>query len=101
MGVILKTMTVEIPCSSCEHTSDSDLAAFEHWRENHKRIEGEELGPGLHKVGDHPWDYVYNPAKGQRIACVVNGEVVEGTVTDFVRNRATGEISLTVAEEKP
>lgn len=90
-------MNIQIPCSSCDHTSDGDLAAFEHWRDSHKRIEGEELGPGLHKVGDEPWDYVYNPAKGQRISSVgLDGELHTGVITDFVRNRSTGEISLTV-----
>ncbi len=96
---------MQIPCSSCDHQSDSGLEAFEHWRDTHKRIEGEELGPGLHKTGDQPWDYVYNPAKGQRVGSVgLDGVLHTGTVTDFTRNRATGELSLTVepdAEDPP
>ena len=86
----------KIPCGRCDHESDTDLAAFEHWRDTHKRREGEELGPGLHRVGPAPYDYVYNPAEGQRVGSIVDGELHMGTVTGFVEDKATGSITLTV-----
>lgn len=53
--------------------------------------------PGLHRVGPNPWDYEYNPAKGQRVGFkYLDGEVLYGTVTDFVEDEDSGEIRLTV-----
>jgi hypothetical protein len=90
---------MKIPCSSCDHQSDTGLAAFEHWRDTHKRIEGEELGPGLHKVGEQPWDYVYNPAEGQKVSAVgLDGHMYTGTITDVQQNKETGEMQLTVQQ---
>lgn len=56
--------------------------------------------PGLHQVGPNPWDYEYNPAKGQRIGFVgVDGELHRGIVTDFSEYDVTGEIRLTVGPD--
>lgn len=53
--------------------------------------------PGLHRVGPNPWDYEYNPAKGQRVGFVdIDGNLMLGTVADFVEDKSTGEIRLTV-----
>lgn len=53
--------------------------------------------PGLHRIGPNPWDFEYNPAKGQRIGVVdVDGKTFYGTVSDFVEDEETGEIQLTV-----
>jgi hypothetical protein len=93
---------MKIPCSSCDHESDDGLAAFEHWRDTHKRIEGEELGPGLHKVGENPWDYVYNPAEGQRVTFVdLDGTAISGTVTAFTKDRSDGALQLEVEPDEP
>lgn len=61
----------------------------------------EHLGPGLHKVGPAPYDYVFNPAEGMKVSAVLtNGQIVTGIVTDVAENKETGEICLR-AEEHP
>jgi len=95
----MSTDVVRIPCSRCDHESPSDLAAFEHWRDTHKRGEHDDLGPGLHQVGPAPYDYVFNPAKGQRITCVSpTGRTVTGTVTNVEEDKESGEVRLTVQQ---
>lgn len=71
---------------------------FEQWKRDKKasiRAEREALGPGVHKVGANPWDYVYNPAVGQTMTFVnVDGTSLTGTITDFTENDETGVIQL-------
>lgn len=86
-----------IPCGRCDHQSDTGLAAFEHWRDSHNRGECDDLGPGLHQVGSAPYDYVFNPAKGQRVSFVgKDGGMVTGTVTDYTQDKSTGSLDMTV-----
>lgn len=59
----------------------------------------EALGPGLHKVGENPWDYVYNPAVGQKVTFVdVDGTRLTGTITDFTEDDETGELQMEVQQ---
>ena len=53
-----------------------------------------ELGPGLHRVGPAPYDFVYNPAKGQRVTFIgLDGRQFTGTVVDFTDD---DDIQLTI-----
>jgi len=59
----------------------------------------ENKNPGLHKIGPAPYDYVYNPAKGQKVSFVgIDGHVYTGTVTNVGENEETGEIKVTVQQ---
>jgi hypothetical protein len=61
--------------------------------------DGDDLGPGLHKVGPAPYDYVYKPANGQRLSFVdEDGHVYAGTVADVVEDEETGATTLTLQQ---
>lgn len=53
---------------------------------------------GLNRIGPNPWDYEYNPAKGQRVTFIdLDGTSLTGVITDFVEDEQDGTLSLTVA----
>lgn len=57
----------------------------------------EELGPGLHRVGPAAYDFVYNPAKGQKVTFVgIDGSEFTGTIKDFTQDKKTGELNMTM-----
>lgn len=52
--------------------------------------------PGLHRIGPEPWDFVYIPAKDQKIAFVgLDATVRTGTVASAEIDDETGQIILT------
>lgn len=55
----------------------------------------EDLGPGLHKVGPKPYDYVFNPSVGQRVIFVgPDGREFRGAISDYIEDDDTGELTL-------
>ena len=59
----------------------------------------EDLGPGLHRVGPEPWAFVYNPAKGQLLSIQLSdGSLYTDVITEFTKNKETGEITMTLGE---
>lgn len=54
------------------------------------------LGPGLHKTGPAPYDWVFNPAEGLPVAVDIDGELTEGVISAFTEDEDSGEITLTV-----
>lgn len=52
---------------------------------------------GLHRVGDNPWDYAFQPVEGQKLAFVdASGKQFVGVVDSFDKDRETGEVRLTM-----
>ena len=62
-----------------------------------RRERERELGPGLHKVGPEPYDYVYNPEWGQKVSFIgTDGKMVTGHISVVYEDDETGEMRLTV-----
>lgn len=90
-------------CVTCRHPAhvqrcDYPIAEGFSWR-TISICRCDTKAPGLHQIGPAPYDYVYNPAKGQRITVVgVDDQTFTGTVTDYTENKETGEINMTVQQ---
>lgn len=57
--------------------------------------------PGLHRIGPAPYDYVFNPAKGQILSFVGrDGTVYTDIVSDFSEDKETGEIRMTLVDKE-
>jgi hypothetical protein len=61
-----------------------------------RRDRERELGPGLHRVGPDPWDFVFNPEVGMKMRVVgVNGKEFDTVISAVDEDDETGEMRIT------